>query len=166
MEWKKYKYLDRIFEVSDTGKVRNERGKILKGSLQAGGFRTINFRFYFNGERFHKSIIVHRMIATCWVENLDMKPYVIHLNGDIKDNRAKNLAWATADEKIIHQKKHGKIRAYQKLTPINVVKIKKMIVEKQFSIEAIARKFDVSHTQIHRIKRGENWADIIVLLEH
>jgi hypothetical protein len=166
MEWKKYKCLDRIFEVSNTGKVRNEQGKIIKGSLQSGGFRTINFRFYHNGERFNKTLIIHRMVATCWVENLDMKPYVIHLNADVTDNRPKNLAWATADEKIIHQKKKGKISTGYKLTPINVAKIKKMLAENELTVEAIARKFDVSHTQIHRIKRGENWADVIVLLKH
>jgi NUMOD4 motif len=164
MEWKKYKFLDRTFEVSDTGKVRSEQGKILKGSLQAGGFRTINFRFYFNEERFHKSIIVHRMVATCWVENLDMKPYVIHLNGDVKDNRAKNLAWATADEKIIHQRRHGKQKTDQKLTQIDVVRIRKMLAEKTMTIEAIAQKFGVSHTQIQRIKRGENWGGVVNIL--
>ena len=164
MEWKKYKFSDRTFEVSATGKVRNEQGKTLKGSLHADGFRTLNLRFYYNGERFTKSLLIHRMVATCWVENFDIKPNVIHLNGDLLDNRAKNLAWATADEKIIHQKRNGKLHPGYKLTLHNVAKIKKMLLEKQFSIAAIAQKFGVTHTQIQRIKRGENWADVIVIL--
>jgi hypothetical protein len=166
MEWKKYTFLERTFEVSDTGKVRNEQGKILKGSLHPDGFRTINFRFYHKEERFNKGLIVHRMVATCWVENPDMKPYVIHLNGDLKDNRAKNLAWATPEEKIIHQKRHGKIPERYKLTQIDAIRIKKMLVENKLTIEAIAGKFGVSHTQIQRIKRGENWASVVSLLGH
>jgi hypothetical protein len=166
MEWKIYKFLDRTFEVSDTGKVRNERDKILTGSLHANGFRLINIRFYYNEKRFTKSLIIHRMVATCWVENLDVKPNVIHLNGDLLDNRAKNLAWATADEKVAHQKRKGKKPSHYKLTPHKVAQIKKMLLEEKLSVEAIARKFDVSHTQIHRIKRGENWADLIVLMQH
>jgi hypothetical protein len=164
MEWRKYKFLYRIFEVSETGKVRNEHGKILKGSLHAGGFRTINFKFYYNEERFTKSLLIHRMVATCWVEYVEIKPYVIHLNGDLQDNRAKNLAWATVDEKIAHQKRVGKRHPGQKLTQHNVGKIKKMLAENKFSAEHIGKKFGVSHTQILRIKREENWADVIVLL--
>lgn len=166
IEWKKYKCLDRIFEVSNTGKVRNEHGKTLKGSLHKGGFRTINFKFYYNGERFNKTLLIHRMVAECWLDNFDVKPNVIHSNGDLKDNRVKNLAWATANEKITHQQKKGKIKSDAKLTNIDVARIKKMILEKELTIEAIARKFDVSHTQIHRIKRGENWAGVTALLSH
>jgi NUMOD4 motif len=166
MEWKKYKFLDRTFEVSASGKVRNEHGKIIKGSLHTDGFRSINIRFYHNEERYTKGLIIHRMVAKCWVENLEMKPYVIHLNGDLLDNRAKNLAWATAAEKIVHQKKVGKVHPGVKLTPSHVAQIKKMLAEKLVTIEDIARKFGVSHTQIQRIKREENWADLIVLVSN
>jgi NUMOD4 motif len=164
MEWKKYKYLERNFEVSDTGKVRNEQGKILKGSLHPDGFRTLNLRFQHNGERFNKGLLIHRMVATCWIENWDVKPYVIHLNGDLLDNRAKNLAWATPDEKNTHQRRKGKPHPGYKLTQHDVALIKKMLLENKVSIEAISKKFGVSHTQVQRIKRGENWADLIVLL--
>jgi hypothetical protein len=165
MEWKKYKFLYRTFEVSASGKVRNEHGKILKGTLHSGGFRIINLKFEVNGERFHKGFMIHRMVAKCWIDNLDMKPYVIHLNGKLEDNRAANLAWATADEKIAHQKRIGKLPEDRKLTQHKVVKIKKLLLEEQMSVAAIARKFSVSHTQIHRIKRGENWSNVIVLLK-
>jgi hypothetical protein len=165
MEWKKYQFLNRVFEVSASGKVRNEHGKILKGSLQPGGFRSINLKFYNNGEHFTKNFIIHRMVAQCWIDNWDLKPYVIHLNGNIQDNRAKNLAWVTPEEKIAHQQKMGKQSPKYKLTTLEVVQIKKMLIEKKTSIVDIAHKFGVSHTQIHRIKRGENWANIIVLLQ-
>ena len=166
MEWKKYQFLDRIFEVSASGKVRNEQGKIFKGSLQPGGFRSINLKFSNNGEHFTKNFIIHRLVAQCWVDNWDLKPYVIHLNGNIQDNRAKNLAWATPEEKIAHQQKMGKQSPKYKLTTLEVAQIKKMLIEKKISVVDIAHKFGVSHTQIHRIKKGENWANIIVLLQH
>lgn len=165
MEWKKYKFLDRIFEVSESGKVRNENGKIYKGSLHPGGFRTINLKFNLpNGDKYSRGFIIHRMVAKCWIENLDLKPYVIHLNGNLEDNKAKNLAWATAEEKILHQKRVGKRPPGYKLTHRDVANIKKMLAENLTTVEDIARKFGVSHTQIHRIKRGENWADLVVLL--
>jgi hypothetical protein len=165
MEWRKFTYLYRAFEVSACGKVRNEHGRLIKGSLHQDGFRVINVRLYDNSNNiFNKKLLIHRMVAKCWIENEDLKPYVIHLNGDFEDNNAKNLAWATADEKIAHQKRCGKLPEGRKLTQMSVVKIKKMLSEKQSTVEAIAQKFGVSHTQIHRIKRGENWSDVIILI--
>jgi hypothetical protein len=164
MEWRKYIHFNRTFEVSDTGKVRNETGKIVKGSLHAGGFRVINTKFYVNEEQYSKSFLIHRMVAKCWVDNPELKPYVIHLNGDLLDNRPKNLAWATADEKNIHQKRKGKVSPRYKLTQVDVIKIKKLLAEEKVTVESIAKKFGVSHTQIHRIKRNENWQNTISLL--
>jgi hypothetical protein len=164
MEWRKYTFSYRTFEVSASGKVRNEHGRMLKGSLHPDGFRLINLKFQEKTGHFTKSFLIHRMVAKCWIENEELKPYVIHINGDPEDNRAKNLIWATPEEKIAHQKRYGKRPDDQKLTQNDVVKIKKLLSEKQMTVVAIAQKFGVSHTQIHRIKRGENWADVIILV--
>ena len=38
------------------------------------------------------------MVATCFIENLENKPFVDHINEDKGDNRAINLRWATNAE--------------------------------------------------------------------
>lgn len=41
---------------------------------------------------------LHRLVAKAFVPNPFNKPEVIHLNGDIQDNSADNLAWVSHTE--------------------------------------------------------------------
>ncbi len=157
MKWKIYKYFYRTFEVSEKGQVRNERGVILKGTMHQNGFRTINLHLIGErDEKINKSLLIHRLVAECWIENPELKPYVIHKDGNLLNNKAENLEWATPDEKIAHQQKLGK-HGNTKLSTKEVLQIKRLLSKKEKSINDIARNYNVSHTQIHRINKGENW---------
>lgn len=157
MKWKVYKYFYRTFEVNEKGKIRNERGLILKGTMHPNGFKTINLHLIGErDEKINKSLLIHRVVAECWVENPELKPYVIHKDGNLLNNKAENLAWATPDEKLEHQKKMGKFGNI-KLTTKDVLQIKRLLSKEEKSVNSIAKSFNVSHTQIHRIKKGENW---------
>lgn len=41
---------------------------------------------------------LHRIIATCFIPNIENKPYVDHINGVRHDNRIENLRWVTPKE--------------------------------------------------------------------
>ena len=94
--------------------------------------------------------------------------YVIHLNYDKTDNRVENLKWATKREKEIHQfntpnwekvvQKRGK--KIGKLNEGKVKIIKRQLKNEKNRINMIAKRFGVSDTQIHRIKKGENWSSV------
>ena len=56
----------------------------------------------------------------------------------------------------MHQKKLGRY-GNSKLTTKEVLQIKRLLNKKDTPIVEIAREFNVSHTQIQRIKKGENW---------
>ena len=156
MEWKKYKYLYRTFEVNEKGQIRNEKGVIIKGTMHPNGFRTINLRLRLDkGEILNKGLLMHRVVAQCWIENPKEKPYVIHKDGNLLNNAVKNLEWATPTEKINHQQKMGH-HGNAKLTTKEVLQIKRLL-KKDKAVNQIAIQFNVSHTQIHRIKKGENW---------
>lgn len=45
-----------------------------------------------------RDVKMHRLIANAFVPNPDNKPYVIHINGNKKDNRIENLQWAIKHE--------------------------------------------------------------------
>ena len=157
MEWKKYKFWYRTFEVNEKGKMRNENGIILRGSKHRNGFLLINMRLKDDkGEITYKGLLIHHVVAECWIENPESKPYVIHKDGNLLNNKADNLEWATPSEKIMHQKKLGR-HGNSKLTTKEVLQIKRLLNKKDTPIVEIAREFNVSHTQIQRIKKGENW---------
>lgn len=40
------------------------------------------------------------LVARAFVENAELRPWVVHLNGDARDNRAENLAWSERKEEL------------------------------------------------------------------
>lgn len=84
------------YEVSDRGQVRNrETGRVLKQQRinQTGRRKSTLLAVYpsMDGKRHLKT--VHRLVAAAFVPNPDGLPQVEHINGDLFDNRAKNLRW-------------------------------------------------------------------------
>ena len=72
---------------------KGEPKKMLPATLKG---RLVNYLCYLDGVGEVKYI--HRLVAEVWVPNPDNKPLVRHKNGNLKDNRAKNLIWATYSE--------------------------------------------------------------------
>ena len=57
-EWKSIKNYEGIYEVSNYGRIRNNRGKILKTYTINSGYECIKFTI--NGVR--KSFLIHRLV--------------------------------------------------------------------------------------------------------
>jgi hypothetical protein len=97
---------------------------------------------------------------------------VAHLDYNKLNNRASNLKWMTLEENFAHiQKSPNVIKAKKnrrlglgssplwKLKEKDVAQIKKMLKNGELA-GRIATQYNVSETQIIRIKKGENWADV------
>ena len=110
---------------------------------------------------------VHKLVAEHFLEQND-GIYVIHLNYDKTDNSLENLKWATKREKELHQfnnpnwNKVVEIRGKKigKLNEGKVKIIKRQLKNEKNRINRITKRFGVSDTQIHRIKKGENWSQV------
>jgi len=77
--------------------------KPLKGHADKKGYRGLTLC---NSEgRFPKR--VHRLVAEAFHPNPHNLPCVRHINGDSRDNRASNLAWATYAENEADKRSHG-----------------------------------------------------------
>lgn len=154
------------YEVSNFGRLRsfqnNEKGEIIKGSV-IQGYKSLNIRLP-KGKSFNRYI--HKLVAETFVEkpSLDHK-FVIHLDFDKQSNHYENLKWVTKDEMVAHNKLNPAVinkpiprrTKNYKLTETKVRMIKKMLQHDNTRLKMIAKQFGITHTQLNRIRSGENW---------
>lgn len=133
-------------------------GRFLKHSLLRG-YPSLSFRLK-NGRQ---TYLIHRLVAEYFLEKPSARhKYVLHLNHKKEDNYARNLRWATVEEKNRHtisDRREHEVGNY-KLTAARVRMIKHKIRKGNTSLKIIAGQYGVSDMQIHRIKTGENWSHV------
>ena len=104
------------YEVSDAGEVRNViTGKVRKAGLNGRGYPQVKLP---GG----KTMTIHRLVASHYIENSENKPMVDHIDRDKTNNHVSNLRWANQSENMqntdYHVRKtdgtnHIRITAYQ-----------------------------------------------------
>lgn len=90
-KWEQVPGYEGLYRVSNLGEVYSVRGGCF---LEIVRDRYVNLSKHGRVERFKVAYMVARM----FVPNPEMRPCVIHLNGDRTDNRASNLAWSEVSE--------------------------------------------------------------------
>jgi hypothetical protein len=161
-----------IYQVSNYGRVRifkpdlNE-WKILK-SANVKGYRYFTFKSNIDWK--HKiTKPLHRLVAELYCQKAsDEHNFVIHLNYVKDNNYFKNLIWCTQAELTDHNKKNPKvIKARKKgiitnakLSETEVIRLKMKLKRGKNKLYKIAKEFGITHTQLNRIRSGENWGHI------
>jgi len=142
------------YRVSNFGNVWSKKNNIvLKPYKTNRGYLTVGF--WLNGKK--KRLSIHRLVAQAFLPNPDNLPEVNHINGCKTDNSLKNLEWASGRNNVLH--------AYQtklrktKLSKTQVAEIKNLI-EKGLTQRKTASKYNVSHSTIGEINRGEIWGQV------
>ncbi|MFN5133748.1 MAG: hypothetical protein ACK5DG_00425 [Chitinophagaceae bacterium] len=177
MQFAGWRQLKRRYAVSTSGRCCSytkdifEDGKLLDGSLTTG-YKTLNLHRPDN----KGTIYLHREIAKLFCKKSTQRhKYVIHVNHNKTDNKARNLKWATLEEMAAHQQ-HSPLKiAYKKLqkertatqkglklTPAQVKTIKKIIHDPKRTVtyKQLAKKYRVSEMTLYRIRSGENWSAV------
>ena len=87
------------YEVSNLGKVRNiKSGIMLKPWITKDGY--LRHCLYKHNKR--KNLLLHRIIATAFIDNPEAKPQVNHIDENKLNNDLSNLEWCTERENAIH----------------------------------------------------------------
>jgi hypothetical protein len=84
------------YKISRDGKVYSIKSDtMMKGQKNSLGMRV---KLFINSES--KTRYIHRLVATAYIPNPNMYPNVVHLNGDIEDNRVINLQWYSPSQSM------------------------------------------------------------------
>lgn len=158
------------YEVSNYGRLRSfqsgEGGTIIKGSI-IQGYRSLNIRA--NGKTLNR--YVHKLVAEHFsARKSDEHTFVIHLDHDKQNNYYQNLQWVTKEEMIEHNRNNPNLKnraiprrtRNYKLTESKVKIIKKLLRNDKNRLKMIAKQFGITHTQLNRIRSGENWKHVTI----
>ena len=156
------------YEISSHGRVKSfavdsSNGRIMKGS-DVNGYLSVMVRL---GKKVSQTHYIHRLVASAF----NPKPssehrYVAHLDYDKKNNSRYNLKWMTEKELTTHNNKNPAILKSRctgyKLTESDVRVIKRLLKSNKTRLSMIAKRFNITHTQLNRIRSGENWGNVTI----
>jgi hypothetical protein len=135
--------------------------RIMKSRKDKNGYSIIHLSN--NGKG--KTLKIHRLIAQAFICNLENKPCVNHLDGNVKNNNVENLEWSTVLENTQHAVRTGLFdikgeKCFKaKLKNEDVLKIRELL-EENVAISKIAAMFPISIRTIYDIKYGKTWKHI------
>lgn len=104
--WKDIKGYEGIYQVSNLGRIRSldrylyfgYQYCLFKGNIKRQsnlkGYKTVMLSKNNHNKRF----LVHRLVGIAFIENINNKPQIDHINGIKYDNRVENLRWVTDKE--------------------------------------------------------------------
>lgn len=111
--WKDIKCYEGLYQVSNKGNIRRikfvnrmvtkEKITYLKLNKNTGGYLSVVL--YKNGT--HKRYLVHRLVAQAFIENIENKIEVNHIDGNKLNNHVSNLEWVTRSENMKHSYSMG-----------------------------------------------------------
>ena len=159
---------DENIHISDHGRIRSfktgrQGGKIIGGSWLSD----YNILVLRKKDNKRKTLFIHKLVAEYFLDKpKDATDFIVHLDYNRKNNHYTNLKWMNSAQASVHRKRDKqydkkKVRN-SKLTEEQVIRIKKMLKKGKVRPYRIAQKFGITHTQLNRIKKGENWAHIKV----
>ena len=164
-----------IYQVSNLGVVRStthylegrkgsgkQMGRVLKQQKCSKGYLRVSLSL--NKKRFQTG--VHRLVAICFITNLNNKPQVNHINGIKSDNRVENLEWCNNSENQIHAIKnnlinynYGEKHHRSKLKNHQVIKARQLFKFGAGNKE-LSLIYGVSQTAMSKILRNETYINI------
>ena len=145
---------------------RTPEGTLIKGSV-IQGYRSLNIRS--GGKTLNR--YVHKLVAEYFVvREHPGQTFVIHMDYDKRNNVFSNLKWATKEEMIEHNRNNPNLKnrpaaprtRNYKLTESKVIIIKKLLRNDKNRLKMIAKQFGITHTQLNRIRSGENWKHVTI----
>ncbi len=158
------------YEISNFGRLKSFKkdpcGYIIKNTkLKGYQALVVKLKFQKNTTKY-----IHKLVAEHFIpKDSPWQKHVIHLDFNKDNNHISNLLWVTRQTMFAHQKlnpnyKRG-LLSNAKLTVDDVRQLKLKLISGEIRPNSIAREFGITHTQLNRIRKGENWANVTIEIE-
>lgn len=166
--WKDIEEFDNRYQVSNLGRVRSlynnkqvmrKEPYILKIIEDRYGYNRVSITLY----RKNHLKSIHRLVANCFLEKIENKDQVNHIDGNKKNNSIENLEWCNHLENMQHASLLGLIKGLKgekcptsKLNQLQIDEIRELYKCGKTQTE-LSRTYNISQGQIGRIVRNERW---------
>lgn len=149
--WKEINECSGYF-VSDLGRIKGPRGKIIKVQK----YKDHGCYWFFRMPHKKYTSTIHRIVAKHFVDNPDNLPQVNHLFGNKDDNRAISLQWCTGAQNMQHAHKTGlKVnKGSRKIFNAIQISVIRECFDKKFTNVSIAKYFGCHQSTIAYIRYG------------
>lgn len=156
--WKKIPGMLPRYEVSNLARVRSLRGPLprLLSTLANKGYPTAKV-IRLDGSK--GTFGVHRLMLLAFRgEPRDMRMHAAHLDGNPRNCRLNNLAWATCRENHAHRLRHGTHQLGENNHRARLTAAQVRFIRKSHALGTVlATKYKVSPANICLIRRRKNW---------
>ncbi len=176
-EWRSVEGYEGAYEVSNFGRVRSLtrmvaskagsrrllRGRVLRLGVDSNGY--LHFSARLDGTC--RTVKVHQLVARTFVAGASDGKQVNHKDGVKANNASSNLEWVSASENILHAVRTGlrvavcgEQQPAAKLSEAQVLEIRRIAREGQYSQKKIARMFGVCQMTISHIVSRSTWKHV------
>ena len=159
-----YEFPDYI--VSNKGRLYSLRSnKLITGTHTYNGYVRVKLRLP-DGTVIQKPI--HRIVAQCFCENSENKPYVNHIDGDKDNNNPHNLEWVTCKENTKHAIDTGLIYTVGEKSHFSSIdeetahEICRLFETTNMTCKEIANKLNIGLDCVKKIHARRSWKHVSI----
>lgn len=174
-KWRNIKGYEKLYQISDLGRVRSLdkkilhlgsyrtiKGKIIKSHINSKGY----YRIDLHDNKKKKKYLISRLVGFAFISIIKNKPNINHKDGNAQNNNASNLEWCTQKENVIHamkmglMKMNGEDNPQSKLTEKQVIEIRNKYKSGDFHEKELAIKYGINSGTISEIINRKLWRHI------
>ena len=157
--WKAVVGYEGMYEVSDLGRVRNRRGRILRLHENTHGYLSVGI--YSLGGSARRTRMIHTLVLEAFVGPRPDNMEACHGTGGRHDNSLGNLRWGTKVENMADKHRDGtmpfgEINGNARLTTKEVLEIRNLAGEGR-SFRSLAQQYEVTKRTISLVVRRKTW---------
>lgn len=123
-EWKDISGYEGLYQISNLGRVKNNKNRILLNFQDKDGY----YRIKLSKNNITKGFLIHRLIAIAFIDNSNNLPCIDHIDRNTSNNNLSNLRWSSYLDNNLNRNITTKINSNSKhkniyITPFNSYRV-------------------------------------------